>query len=117
MQSVVLWIQAALAFTEVQLLFIAMAANVIVWIVRFLLSKVGYIPAREVLVGFIYIVSAVLAVAFSEFALPSGGLESWLSWLTVAIAPFVALTWAIYQLIGKRVFDAIDKRVPALSFR
>lgn len=104
-------------FTQIQLLLIAAAANAIVWLVRILGAKVNFYPKREVLVVVMYLTALGLGAYFADLALPTGGLEDWLAYFTVSLAPIVAVAWAIYQLIAKRVFDGIENKFAALNFR
>ncbi|MBA7515247.1 hypothetical protein ES705_07286 [subsurface metagenome] len=107
----------AVGLTEVQFLIIGTISNVIIWVLRILLNKVGWQPPREVLLVFIWITGGALAIGFTPLDFPTGGFENWISFLTVQIGPIMALAWTIYQAIGKRIFDAVDDRVEALAFR
>lgn len=107
----------AAVLTEQQLLIVGAVVNVVLWLLRIILAQVGKYPPREVLVGVITVVSIILGVAFTSLEYPTGGLEEWIQFLFQAITPILGTAWAVYQIIGKRVFDGIADRANALAFR
>ena len=109
--------------TEVQLFLIGAVASVIVWLVKFIRSRWGSIPAGW-LTGAVYLVSAVLAWIFAPLALPAlppfvdlasfvPAFLQWFAELLVPLSAFVGFATLVYNILLKQVLDNAGARFKA----
>jgi len=112
---------------DVQLYVISIVAMALIYVIAFVAKRFNWTPRRGWLTAFLYVAAAGLAFGWSAFALPVfpaftdpltfvAALFAYFNILLTELGPVVALATLIYNVLGKRVLDAIEvKAVAALT--
>jgi hypothetical protein len=96
-------------------LLLGAGVSALAWVARLLVSKFGPVLGKEIMTAVLFVLAAVLEVGFGGLALPSGGVAEFIEWLVMGLAEAMAAAFVLYNVLLKRVFDAIGKRSPALA--
>lgn len=107
--------------TEGQLFLIGIVASLIISVLN-AIASLGWKPPRELVAVVMYIVAFVLAAFFSGFVAPVfgaftdaptfvGSLFAYIGKLLEISAPIVGMAYLVYNILLKRVEDAIAKRL------
>lgn len=107
------------------LFFVALASSVIVWAVKFAMSRGANIPSAY-LTGGVYVVSGVLAFFFAPISLPAfppfvdlasfvPALLQYIADLLVPLSAFAGFAALVYQALLKRVLEGLAARMKAAA--
>ena len=110
---------------DVQLYVISVVAMALIFVINYVAKQFKWAPQRGWLTAFLYLVSAGLAFGFSAMVLPPfpaftdpvtfvAALFSYFNILLTELGPVVALATLIYNVLGKRVLDALEVKAAAL---
>lgn len=105
--------------TDVQLYVISIVAMVLIFVLNYVAKQFKWSPQRGWLTAFLYVISAGLAFGFSAMVLPPfpafdgpvafvAAAFGYLNNMLIELGPTVALATLIYNVLGKRVLDALE---------
>ncbi len=106
--------------TEVQLVYLGIIASGLLWFLRLLAAR-GYQPKKEIVAIGLYVISFGLAVVFMPVNFPAfppfvdapsfvGALLTWIALLLALASPVVGMAYLIYNILLKRVLEALYAR-------
>ena len=110
-------------FNFEQLFIIGLVASALVYVIVLISQRTKWTPNREQLTIGLYVVSFALAVVFIPQTLPalpvygsdpgafSTALITYVGSLLAILSAYIGVATAIYNLLGKRVFDALTAKL------
>jgi hypothetical protein len=98
---------------------------VLIFVINYVAKQFKWSPQRGWLTAFLYVVAAALAFGWSAFVLPPfpafdgpvafvAAAFTYFNTLLTELGPVVALATLIYNVLGKRVLDALEAKTATL---